>query len=193
MRYLIIIILAFILFVPKGHAQEVSVEKNLWGVQTLIFPLSVYNETKLTTNIALRSELAWGFGWSGNGSYIDNSVKWAVSPYLGIEPRCYYNLYRRNQKEKRIDGNSGNYLSLYTGFQPGFGITSKNVDIYPAISIMPMYGLRRNIGKHFNFEFAFGFGYNWTFQNYTSATGKKYSNTVGDTTLGLRLALGYIF
>ena len=59
MRYLIIIILAFILFVPKGHAQEVSVEKNLWGIQTLIFPLSVYNEAKFTPNIALRSE------WSG--------------------------------------------------------------------------------------------------------------------------------
>ena len=193
MRYLIIIILVFILFVPKGHAQEVSVEKNLWGIQTLIFPLSVYNEAKLTPNIALRSELVWGFGWTGNGSYHDNSVQWAVIPYLGIEPRYYYNLNRRKQKGKRIDGNSGNYLSLYTGFQPGFGITSKNVDLFPVVYIVPSYGLRRNIGKHFNFEAAFGIGYGWEFEKYTYPGGRDYRNTDSGTVYNVRLAFGYMF
>ncbi len=61
------------------------------------------------------------------------------------------------QKEKRIDGNSGNYLSLYTGFQPGFGITSNNVDMVPVAYIIPTYGLRRNIGEHFNIRLAFGY------------------------------------
>ncbi len=192
MKYLISIILIICLCTTKGNAQEVSVEESIWGIQALMLPLSVYNESKLTNNIALRSELAWGFSWSGGG-YFDNSSQWEVIPYLNVEPRYYYNLNRRNKKEKRIDNNSGNYLSLFTCFQPGLGITSKNVELFPAIYIIPTYGLRRNMGKHFNFEIAFGVGYGWKFEKFTYPNGETYRNTDSGVLSNFRLAFGYIF
>jgi hypothetical protein len=185
MKRLILFLLILNTFTINGNAQEASVEKSLWGIQVGLHPLSIYNESRLIDNIALRCELGFGFGWL--------STQWAILPVMVIEPRYYYNLKRRMGKDKRTDGNSGNFLSLYTGVEPGIGISSKDVDLFPSVIILPMYGLRRNIGKHFNFETAFGVGYSWTFENHKLANGKKKRNTEGGTTYGIRIALGYKF
>ena len=189
MKHLTIVLLTLCLLVSKSNAQETGIEKKLWGIQAGIYPLSVYNELKLTNSIALRSEVGLGFGWSG-GSY---STQWALLPVFTIEPRYYYNLQSRANKNKQTKGNSGNYLSLSTGMQPDFGITSDNVKLYPSIYIIPMYGLRRNIGKHFNFEAAFGLGYSWTFKKYTLPNGSTQRNTESGTAVAIRLAVGYLF
>ncbi len=193
MKQLTLITLILCLFPLQNKAQEVSVEKNLFGVQVVgIHPLSGYYEMKLADKIALRGELGFGFGWSG-GNYSDNSAQWAVFPSLSVEPRWYYNLQRRVDKSKRIDGNSGNYLSINAGVYPGFGITSKNVELYPSLYIIPTYGLRRNIGKNFNFETAFGVGYRWTFEEYKLLDGSTLKKTEPGVTFGIRLAIGYVF
>ncbi len=192
MKYLLSVILVFCFLCAKIEAQEVSVEKSIWGTQLIILPLSVYNESKLTNEIALRSELSWGFSWSGGG-YFDSSTRWAVIPYLILEPRYYYNLNRRNQKGKRIDGNSGNYLSIFSCFQPGIGFKSDNVRINPGIYFIPMYGLKRNIGQRFNFEAAFGVGYGWGFEKYTDFYGESYRHTASGVLTNFRLAIGYMF
>lgn len=177
----------------KSQAQEASVEKSIWGVQTLMLPLSVYNESRLSNSIALRSEFAWGFGWT-SGGFIDNSeAHWAALPYINVEPRYYFNLEKRRKKRKRIDNNCGNYLSLCFGYQPGFGITSGNVNLNPIAYIIPTYGLRRNIGKHFNFEFAFGIGKGWEFREWTRYDGTTFHETYTDRIINLRLAFGYVF
>ncbi len=192
MKYLTIIILLVVVYTPSIKSQEIGIEKSVWGIQTLMFPLSIYNETKLTNSIALRSELSWGFGWTG--SYISNmSNSWAIIPYLNVEPRYYYNLEKRNKKGKRTDANSGNYLSLFSGFQPGFGITSEDVNIHPMIYVIPSYGLRRNIGKHFNFEAAFGIGYGWAFEKYKLNNNKTQRRTDKGSLTNIRLAFGYVF
>lgn len=194
------IIIALILLFPfiKSVGQEASVENSIWGVQLGIYPISAYNEFKLTNTIALRSEVGFSFGWSSS-SRIGGSSKWAVTPDVNVEPRYYYNLNRRSNLEKRTENNSGNYLSVNFGYGAGnLAITSKYTEVYPTIHVIPMYGLRRNIGKKFNFEFAFGVGYNWTYKDYNYVnfvTGKtqSFKETVGEVTLGIRLAIGYVF
>jgi hypothetical protein len=176
-----------------GKAQSVSVEKSIWGVQMGISPLSFYNESKLSNSIALRSELSLGFAWDSGDSF-----QWAVVPYAVVEPRYYYNLKRRNNKGKRIDGNSGNYLSLNFGYNSDFIISSSDVTLFPGISMIPMYGIRRNIGQRFNFEFAFGLGYQWQYKhferfNFQTNTPYTYSYTEQGAIVGLRLAIGYKF
>jgi hypothetical protein len=101
MKYLLSIVLVIGFSCTKIQAQEASVERSIWGAQIIMLPLSVYNESKLTNEIALRSELSWGFSWSGGG-YYDSSVRWEVIPYLIVEPRYYYNLNRRAQKEREL-------------------------------------------------------------------------------------------
>lgn len=192
MKYLLSIVLVVSLSCANIRAQEVSVEKSIWGAQILMLPLSVYNESKLTNEIALRSELSWGFSWSGGG-YYDSSGRWEVIPYLVVEPRYYYNLNRRLEKGKRIDGNSGNYLSLYTCIQPGIGFKSDNARIDPGVFVIPMYGLKRNIGKRFNFELAYGIGYGWIYEEYTYFNGETHRETDSGVLLNFRLAIGYMF
>ena len=190
MRLLTLAILITFLFLGRTEAQEISVEKSIWGVQAGIYPLSVYNESKLSNNISLRSELFLGFGWmSGHSS----STDWAIAPYINVEPRWYYNLQRRANKEKRTDNNSGNYLSMQVGCQPGFGISSNNATFNPAVYAIPTYGLRRNIGTHFNFETAFGLGYGWVFEEYVRMDGSTFRKTENGVSYNIRIAIGYLF
>ncbi len=192
MKYLmkkVILISVLTLFFTDVISQEV--EKSIWGVQMGIHPLSGYNEFKVNNSISLRSEIGFGFGWSGGD--------WAVMPTLIVEPRYYYNLKRRQKLNKQIRNNSGNYLSAALGYTNGkLAISSQGVEVHSTFNIIPMYGLRRNIGNDFNFEFAFGIGYGWTFKDYTSTyygTSQTFNvkETEGGIAYGLRLSIGYVF
>lgn len=190
MRVLTTVILITILFFVKAEAQDVSVEKSIWGVQAGIFPLSVYNESRLSDNISLRSEALLGFElWSGASS----STNWAILPYINIEPRWYYNLQKRAEKGKQIENNNGNYFSMQVISQPGFGISSTNANFNPGLYAIPTYGLRRNINKHFNFETAIGFGYGCVFQEYKKMDGSIYREAESGTAYSIRLTIGYVF
>lgn len=179
----------------KVHAQNTEVEKSIWGIQIGPFhPLLAYNESKLKTQFALRSEISFTY------AYMDNGFEslWALSPYVNLEPRYYYNLKRRVAKEKAINNNAGNYLSVCFTGQPGLDISNrKDVDIYPSISIIPSYGLKRNIGNHFNFECSFGYGLAWVFQKYEykkpDNSIETHKNTERTQVFNLRLAIGYVF
>ena len=104
-------LITFILFLIKVQAQEASSERSIWGIQLGIYPLSIYNEAKITNNIALRSELWMGYA-SSSSIY---SSHWEILPYIQVEPRWYYNLQRRADKAKQTTINSGYYLSLQLG------------------------------------------------------------------------------
>jgi len=184
MKYFICIFV-FITSLTEIYAQDTAVEKNVWGIQLGIHPLSVYNETRLASTITLRSELGLSFGVSGE--------QWGIIPTIIVEPRYYYKLKKRATRGKKIKDNNGNYFSILLGVNPGIGIGSDDVNFYPVISTIPMYGLRRNIGDHFNFETAIGFGYNWEFQTVELADGNTINVSEGGTSIGLRLAIGYRF
>ncbi|WP_083631398.1 hypothetical protein [Labilibacter marinus] len=106
----------------------------------------------------------------------------------------YYNLNKRQEKGKRIDGNSGNYVSIRVGYQPGLAVSSDNSEFYPSVSILPMWGIKRNIGKSFNYEVGMGIGYYWAFKEYTPFYSNEMTNyTERGLALGLRLGIGYKF
>ncbi len=193
MKQSLIYIIQFISFfsLEGVTAQEAEVEKYLWGVQIdPLAPLSVYNELRLDDNIALRSELSAGYGiWDDN---------WILIPNLSIEPRFYYNLGRRVEKSKRVDNNSANYFSLRLKANSQASFSDRNdINVFPAIAIIPNYGFRRNIGRHFNFEFGFGVGYRWIFQEFERKhldnTISLQKSTLGKTDWNLRIALGLVF
>jgi hypothetical protein len=97
------------------------------------------------------------------------------------------------KRGQQIIDNNGNYVSVIFGFNPGIGIGSGNVNFYPELSTIPMYGFRRNIGKHFNFETAIGIGYHWEFQTNELLDGKTKHTAERGTTVGFRIAFGYRF
>jgi len=170
------------------NAQNVSVEKSVFGIQNGLLGIWAYNESRLSNTIALRCELGLGAAiWYG--SFYDE-VGFSLSPVLTLEPRFYYNLNKRNSRSKGITNNSGNFISIKTSYYPGWFVISnyEYESLIKGISIIPTWGIRRNIGAHFNFEAGAGIGYQYFF---TKAAG--YPGNEGDAAANLLLRFGYVF
>jgi hypothetical protein len=142
----------------------------------------------LTTALTLRSELGFDSEIWG-GSFYDKTG-FSMTPVLTLEPRLYYNLNKRVSKSKDITNNSGNFISLKTSYHPDWFVISnyKNIDIITDISIIPTWGIRRNMGIHFNFETGLGLGYRYIF-----AKNAGYFNNTSEGAANLHLRIGYVF
>ena len=144
------------------------------------------NSNYLINKFALRAELGLDAGiWENN--YTDESGL-AFIPVIILEPRFYYNLNKRLNKGKRIDGNSGNFISLKTIYYPDLFVigTNEDLNLESDFMIIPTWGIRRNIGKHFNYEAGFGIGYIHYREEY-------YSDNKSDVAVNIHARIGYRF
>ncbi len=169
--------------------QKPSVEKSIFGIQTGFAGLWIYNEFKLSNQFALRTEL--GLDAYENDDYYPD-VGFLLTTVISLEPRWYYNLNKRTSKSKRIDNNSGNFFALKTSFHSDdllieFGDDS-NAKIVNDLSIIPTWGIRRNIGKYFNYETGVGVGYIHYFSKNSGFTKDK-----GEAAINVHLRIGYQF
>ncbi len=182
----ITVVFSLFLVISTANAQYASVEKSTFGIQTGLLGIWGHNESKLSNSIALRTELGFDAGFWLNDLYDVNGF--IMAPVITAEPRWYYNLNKRKNKSRRIDGNSGNFLSLKTSYHPDWFVISNidNVSVRSDISIIPTWGIRRHIGNHFTYETGLGIGYQHFFSNQTIS---------GDSqlTINLHLRLGYRF
>ena len=179
-KILFTLIFCGLTFIAKG--QNTSIEQSTYGIQSGFLGVWFHNESKLSEQVALRSEIGLDSGIFG-GSYYDG-VGFLLTPVITLEPKWYYNLDKRVSKSKNIDGNSGNFVSIKTSFTPDWFVISNvdNLNILNNISIIPTWGIRRNIGKHFMYEAGFGIGYRYYF-----------SLNEGETAGDLHLRIGYRF
>ena len=184
--FLLALVLTFSIF--KVAAQDASVEKSTFGIQTGFLGVWAHNESKLSNSIALRSELGLGAAIFG-GNFVGKKG-FIMVPAITLEPRWYYNLNKRVDKNRRVDGYSGNFLSIKTTYHPDIvlGSLRDNVVFISDISIIPTWGIRRNVGKHFTYETGIGIGYVHYFED-ENINLKEES----DLALNLHLRLGYRF
>src|SRR5690625_3323106 len=96
----------------SAKAQEICVEKSIFGVQTGFLGIWGHHEARLSNSIVLRTELGFDSGIWGGDFY--EKTGFLLTPVIIAEPRWYYNLKKRENKFKRIDGNSGNFIALKT-------------------------------------------------------------------------------
>lgn len=181
-----IVTLSLCAFTLLIKAQDARVEKSVFGIQTGPVGLWVHNESRLSNSIALRSEVGLDANfWAGY-----NNTDMLVGIVLSIEPKWYYNLNKRKDKSKRIDGNSGNFVSLKTSYHPDLEVASsnENLKLVSDLSIVPTWGIRRNIGNHFNYEAGFGVGY----IHYLENEDVKILNKA-DVAVNLHARIGYRF
>ncbi len=176
----LIIVFTFLLALTPAYAQDASVEDSFFGLQTGLLGIWVHNETKLSSEIALRTEIGLDTGLFIN----DNNLGFLLTPVITLEPRWYYNLNKRQGKSRNIKYNSGNFLSLDVSYNPDLFVISStnNAFINNQVSIIPKWGIRRSIG-HFNYEAGIGIGYRYIFDNINE----------GETELDLHLRIGYRF
>ena len=171
-----------------AKSQNTSVEQSTYGIQTGFLGIWVHNESKLSNQIALRSELGLDTGIFGNDVY--DKTGFILVPTITLEPRWYYNLTKRESKSRRIDGNSGNFISIKTTYHPDWFVISNeaNINLISDISIVPTWGIRRNVGNHFTYETGIGIGYVHYF---------KKENVIlfneSDVAVNLHLRIGYRF
>lgn len=169
-------------------SQNASVEKSQFGIQTGLFGIWVHNESKLSNEFVLRSEIGldtevWGGSFYTKTGYV-------FAPVITLEPRWYYNLNKRVERDRRIDGNSGNFFALKTSYHPDWFAISNydHLKIVSDFSLIPTWGIRRNIGDHFNWETGIGIGYIHYF-----AKNAGYVEDKGEVELNLHLRIGYRF
>lgn len=172
-----------------AKSQNESVEKSTFGLQTGVLGIWAYNEAKLSNTIALRTEIGFDFGIWETTYYDDFDSPFILTPVIVVEPRFYYNLKKRSENSQRTDGNSGNFIAIKTSYHPELALF--NADDAPVVSdfaIIPTWGIRRNIGEHFNYEAGIGVGYSHTF-----AERAGYSEDESGIEPNMHLRIGYKF
>src|SRR5690554_6291195 len=170
------------------HAQETeTVEKSVSGVQVGVLGAWIHHETRLAEQFTLRAEI--GIDAAG---FITNpfteTARYAFAPEFTIEPRYYYNISKRAEKQKNTSANAANFISLKTTYTPDWFVISNKDNVYVdnMISLVPTWGMRRNIGRsNFNYELGFGLGYEHVFY--------RYGSSDGGISVNLNARIGYRF
>lgn len=170
------------------HAQTASVEKSVFGSQIGFLGVWVLNEIKLTNKIALRTEIGLDADIFSGNNY--PKTGYFLVPAITLEPRWYYNINKRVRKSRNIAGNSGNFISLKSTYHPDVIVISNydNIDFINDFSIVPTWGIRRQLGQHFNYETGIGIGY----IHFFNPNNVSFKNDA-DAVLNLHLRLGYRF
>lgn len=176
--------------ITASKAQSISVEKSTFGIQVGAVGVWIYNESKLTNSIALRSEVGLESKFK---EYTE--AAFYLAPVITLEPKWYYNLKKRSAKEKDTAWNSGNFISIQISYVPDWfiiPIVNSSFDVLhrSQISIVPTWGIRRNFGNYFNYEAGLGIGYEYIFKKNPY---DFHPNTGGFRTINLHLRIGYRF
>lgn len=179
--------LLFGLMTLHNYSQEtkISIEKSNLNIQTGVLGLWINNEFRLSNTIALRTEFGLDTGLFGGDSY--DKTGFLLIPTINIEPRWYYNINKRANKSKSIKNNSANFITPAISYHPDWFVISNydNVNTVAQISIIPKWGMRRNIGQsNFNYELGAGLGYRAIFYNF---------KTESEAALDLHVRIGYNF
>lgn len=158
----------------KAQVKTTSVEKNLFKIN-ILSPGITY-ELGLSNNTTLCTDLNLSFGFSYNSN---SGTKLLSSPYLREEYRYYYNLEKRNLKDKNSAGNSGNFIALSGSYYLKPLGDSQFVSVYDGLTIAPVWGLQRTYSNGINISLIGGAGYNFGTNNKTTSFAPVINFTLG--------------
>lgn len=152
--------LLFLLVFGATLSAQSTVEQSMSGLQFNLRSAGFYHEVGLNDQVTFRfqADLRLNIFFSGPGENIDADL--SLQPALRAEPRFYYNLAQREAAGKRTANNSGNFLSLKTEYLLPFRLININDedDARGRLSIIPRWGIRRNLGSGWDFELGLGAG-----------------------------------
>jgi hypothetical protein len=185
--------LLFSFFAANAQDADVNtgVEKSIFTVQTGTLGFWTSNETRLSNEFALRTEIgidAYSFIVEDpSGREITDNM---MLPSISLEPRWYYNIERRAGKGKQIANNSADFVTLAVEYLSGDMAMSKDVPLKTPeiLTFIPKWGMRRSIaGSNFNYELGGGIGY----QVYVANSEDMKNDS--DVAFDVHLRIGYTF
>lgn len=155
-----IIALLLLAFVAMPLSAQVSVEPAMTGMQFNLSNIAVYHERALSDRATIRFQAELGLEIEGTSFGENVDVDFYLTPTLRAEPRYYYNLDKRETKGKRTTNNGGNFLSLKTEYQLPFHLVKTDGDrrLRGHLSLIPRWGIRRDLGRGWDFELGLGAG-----------------------------------
>lgn len=165
--------------INSQEINNVSTEKG-WRVNFLNPSI----ELELPTGKYSTFSSALGIGYSGGYPDLtsgDDGFVYIIAPFLDLQQKWFYNLEKRNRKDKVIENNSGNFISIRL-ITRGNSITdnvtrTSNFDF----AIGPTWGIQRKYG---NFHLLFDVGPQYYFD--TEGNGNIWP-------LMIQINLGYDF
>ncbi|MFO7744373.1 MAG: hypothetical protein R6V36_03195 [Psychroflexus sp.] len=179
----------------QNDTSQLSVEKSIYGFQTGFLGVWLYNESRLSNEFALRSQVGFDFRIEGVRefeSFGPNDDFYGIL-HLSLEPRWYYNLGKRAKKGKNIDRNSGNFVALLasTNLESVSFTTNDRIESLDQIRFVPKWGIRRSLGKHISYEAGFGLGYAFFLNNIERTSFFPFRDeSKGDLTIDIHLRIG---
>ena len=144
----------------------------------------------LYAQLFMNTSFAIGFSDAlGTTSYIH------FDPAVSLQYRYYYNFKRREDKSKRTEMNSLNYLAgiVETTFSKGSISSAYVTEKDPrAINVFCIaWGLQRNYPKRFSLDINFGAGYLYTRVTTINDTGELITKNAGQFTTVAQVNLGF--
>lgn len=172
---LVAIILIFISSgILSGQTDKLN---SIHSIKATIIGLTYSYDLVIFDPVTINFEFTVGGGLASNWKAGNN---WLIVPSVRLEPRYYYNFYKRSLDNKIVTNNSSDFFSLSADYQ--FNVnTGGNPNHEEFFSLIPKWGLRRSVGYHFFYEGEAGAGI------YLAAT-ENFKPLIG-----LDLKFGYAF
>jgi hypothetical protein len=155
----------------KTYAQDTTITEltSVFGVQAGLSGINIHKEIPISESIVLRPEV--GFGFEFYYSYGFDLTLFSLIPKAGMDTKWYYNLKNRNKKGRNTEDNAANFFAFnIVHYSNLFDISNYSPKRDNLINFVPNWGIRRNLGKHFNYEFALGYGVSYAIES--ESTGK---------------------
>lgn len=198
--YLLLFLFCMPLLNQAQQDSTMTENKSIFGIQTGFLGIWAHNESALSSEWYLRSEVGLNFGFGGGGSYNEFNNTIALTEGYGavasvsLEPRFYYNLEKRKEKGKNVLANSANFIAFNVNYYPGLLIAAQNRDevgYTHQISFTPYWGIKRTVFNHLTYEAGAGLGYLHNF----SEKGRDFIYGFDQNALyiQLHLRIGYTF
>lgn len=117
---------------------------------------------------------------------LSDNINAYVTPNFNVQTRYYFNGEKRIEKNKRVEKNSMNYISLY--FEKNVARNEHNLPSLAKLGVV--WGMQRNQPGRFSFDFNIGPGIllnKQSINNYYGYYRYPYFTILGDLKLGIWL------
>ena len=187
MKYLIAIFVLFASVATQIVTAQSGQSQPVLGAQLMVVQpgLTGYYEQPLGRQLVVRSEVSLIAGYAEQSfSDVQRTSGFGLNTVITVSPRLYYNLHKRQEAERVTARNTGNFVSLRTGYAPGWAVVTNQNFVAPTtgLTIIPTWGLKRALGA-LRWEVSVGAGYRYT--------GLKGRNKTAGGALDLRVGIGF--
>ncbi len=127
-----------------------SLQANLGAVH-LVHEKGISDDMTLRIEIGIQQQFRYSSPETSPNYY-------GLRPVLGLAGRYYYNLNKRADRGQPTTNNSGNFVGVIAQYRPDFFIynTNENINADNNVKATAYWGMRRQLGKRFDFEFTAG-------------------------------------